>query len=250
MRQHNFVLIVCFITICLTAQTSKPHSHGWAYDGPEGPSHWGDLNPEYKTCKFGHHQAPIDIRSAQKAALPQIEFHYKATPLNVTNTGHAIQFNYQAGSFIAVGGKRYELRQIHFHHPSEEKIDGKGFDMVAHFVHADAEGQLAVVAVLFSHGKTNPVIQTLWQHIPVEEGSEESLPGQILNAASLLPKITGYYKFDGSLTTPPCSEPVTWFVLKTSVEVSREQADAYAKLYPHNSRPTQPLYGRRISESK
>jgi carbonic anhydrase len=252
MRNTSYALIVCLVGIgtCLTAQDAKHGSHAWTYEGAEGPSHWGDLKPQFKTCKAGQRQSPIDIPSAEPASLPQIQFNYKDSSLRVVNNGHTIQFNFDGGSFVTISEKRYELKQFHFHHPSEEKIQGKGFDLVAHLVHADAHGHLAVIAVLFREGSSNPAIDKLWAHIPTEEGSERSISGQIVNAASLLPKSTGYYMFEGSLTIPPCSESVTWIVLKTPAEVSPAQVSAFATLYPNNARPTQPLNGRAIAESK
>jgi len=248
----HVIMIVCSIAfaICVSAQESSPGSHDWGYEGAEGPSHWGDLKPEYKACKLGQHQSPINIRAAQKLAMPRIEFHYKASPLNLINNGHAIQINYAPGSFIVIGDKRYELRQFHFHHPSEEEVNGNGFEMEAHLVHSDAGGRLAVVAVLFSEGSSNATLAKIWRYLPDEVGKERSVTGETINAASLLPQVTGYYGFDGSLTTPPCSEPVSWIVLKTPVTASAEQVAGFAKLYLHNTRPIQPLNGRTVLESQ
>jgi carbonic anhydrase len=149
-----------------------------------------------------------------------------------------------------VGDKHYQLKQFHFHHPSEEHINGKPQDMVAHLVHADPDGHLAVVAVLLKRGSANAMIQQIWDHLPQTEGMEEEVSGVEVNAAALLPPATAYYTFPGSLTTPPCSEHVTWFVLKTPAHISAEEVAAFAKLYPHNARPTQPLNGREVLESE
>jgi carbonic anhydrase len=151
---------------------------------------------------------------------------------------------------MSAGGKRYELRQFHFHHPSEEEIDGKPYDMVIHLVHDDGEGHLAVVAVLLKQGKKNAAIRKLWDHLPRVAGKEESPAGIKVNAADLLPETLGYYAFEGSLTTPPCSESVAWYVLRAPVEVASAEVGAFAKLYPHNARPVQPRNGRAILESK
>ena len=231
-------------------QEPKPHAGGWSYTGPNGPEHWGALEPDFAECKLGQHQSPIDIRDARQQSLPPIQFAYKTSPLKITNNGHTVQISYAPGSFIVVGGKQYELRQFHFHHPSEEHIQGKPYDMVIHLVHADSEGHLAVVAVLVKQGKANAALQKLWDHLPAAEGEEESPAGVEVNAAGLLPENLSYYTFTGSLTTPPCSESVTWFVLKTPLEVSPAEVEAFAKLYPHNARPIQPLNGRPVLESK
>ena len=246
-----FLTLFVVLAGCLALpQEARPVEHHWSYDGDEGPTHWGDLKPDYSVCKLGQRQSPIDIRDAKKASLPPIQFNYKPSPLKIINNGHTIQINYAPGSFITVGEKRYELRQFHFHHPSEEHVNGKAYDMVVHLVHADSEGQLAVVAVLLRSASTNPLIQRLWENLPRTEGKEESITGVEVNAAELLPKSLGYYTFEGSLTTPPCSEGVTWFVLNTPAEVSADQVAAFAKLYPHNARPTQPSNGRSISASE
>ena len=232
-----------------TAQ-AKASAHEWSYVGAEGPAHWGDLTADYATCKLGRRQSPIDIRDARQESLPPIKFDYRPSPLKIINNGHTIQVDYARGSMMSAGGKRYELRQFHFHHPSEEEINGKPYDMVIHLVHDDGEGHLAVVAVLLKQGKANAAIRKLWDHLPGVEGKGESPAGIEVNAADLLPETLGYYAFEGSLTTPPCSESVAWYVLKTPVDVSSAEVAVFAKLYPHNARPVQPRNGRAILESK
>ena len=231
------------------AQEPEHHAH-WAYDGNDGPNKWATLDPAYAECKVGHRQSPIDIRHTKKADLPPIQFDYQSSPLTVVDNGHTVMVSYAPGSFITVGDHRYQLTQFHFHHPSEEHIDGKGFDMVIHLVHADASGQLAVVAVLLKPGKVNAALQTVWDHLPKEKDKVATVEGVSINAADLLPVDHGYYTFVGSLTTPPCTEPVTWFVLKTPEEISSGEVETFAKLYPHDTRPTQKLEGRVILESK
>lgn len=246
-----FFVFSAIISCCLTsAQTTKSTAHDWSYDGKEGPTHWGDLRPDYSPCKLGKHQSPIDIRNAKSEQLLAIQFNYKPSPLKIINNGHTIQINYQPGSWITIGGSRYELRQFHFHHPSEETIDGKRYDMVIHLVHADDKGHLAVIAVLLSKGNPNPTIQKLWENLPKTIGKEEAVTGVEINAGFLVPESRGYYTFDGSLTTPPCSEGVTWFVLKTPVDISAEQIESFDRLYPNNARPTQASNNRLIRESE
>jgi carbonic anhydrase len=249
-RLAFILLSVVLATGFSFAQDAKSKGHEWSYEGDEGPKRWGDLQPNFATCKTGQRQSPIDIRDAKKESLPPIQFNYKPSPLAIINNGHTIQINYAPGSFITVGDKRYQLKQFHFHHPSEEHINGKPFDMVIHLVHADDEGHLAVIAVLLRKGSANPIIQKLWENLPQTEGKEQTVPGVQVNAAALLPQSLAYYTFDGSLTTPPCSEQVRWFVLKTPVEVSADEIAAFSKVYPHNARPTQPLNGRAVDESE
>jgi carbonic anhydrase len=226
------------------------HAAGhWAYTGHGAPGHWSEISQEFATCKLGKLQSPIDIHGAKAADLPAIQFDYKAAPLKVVDNGHTIQVNYAPGSFIDVGGARYELLQFHFHKPSEEKIAGKAHDMVAHLVHKGADGKLAVVAVLLDKGADNPTIATIWKNLP-KARETESAPDAMVDAATLLPADKGYYSFQGSLTTPPCSEGVRWFVLKTPVKLAPAQLAAFGKRYPMNARPTQPVNGRTIEATR
>jgi carbonic anhydrase len=231
----------------LAQEHAGPH---WSYGGKDGPSHWGELDKTFSACKVGHKQSPIDIRAPKAADLPPIQFAYQPTPLHIVNNGHTIQVNYAPGSFVTIGDARYQLTQFHFHHPSEERINGKGFEMVAHLVHATPDGALAVVAVLLDAGAANPMIARLWQHLPAHEGPEQTLDDLQIDVTELLPQDRGYYTFTGSLTTPPCTEDITWFVLKTPGRISQRQADAFAKIYPRDARPIQPLYGREVLASK
>lgn len=229
---------------------SASAGHDWSYDGEHGPTHWGAINHDYATCEAGTTQSPIDIRGAKSTDLPAISFDYHAATLDIVNNGHTIQVNVPSGNSITVGGKRYDLVQFHFHHPSEERIGGKGFPMVAHLVHKDAEGKLAVVAVLLKQGKANAVLDTLWSHLPKKTEEVQTVEGVSISPADLLPADHGYYTFAGSLTTPPCTEGVTWFVLKTPMQVSSAEVATFAHVYPHNARPVQPLNGRPIQASK
>jgi carbonic anhydrase len=233
-----------------TPQDQKSHGHGWTYSGAEGPEHWGTLKSEYASCTHGRQQSPIDIRNAHDADLPAIHFDYKPTALKVIDNGHTIQVSYDRNSSITIGDRRYELIQFHFHHPSEEEIEGRTYDMVVHLVHRDQDGKLAVVAVLLRKGRVNAMLQKLWEHLPEVKEKETLIHGVEINAADLLPADRGYYSFPGSLTTPPCTEGVSWFVLKTPTEVSSAEIMQFGALYPHNARPVQPLNGRTILQTK
>ncbi len=235
----------------LYAQWNTP----WTYEGARGAEHWSELDPEYSACNGGKEQSPIDIRNAEKAELPPISFEYKNGPLKyLINNGHTIRVNYhdapRTGSFLIVGDKRYQLTQFHFHRPSEEYINGKQYDMVLHLMHKADDGKVAGVTVLLKAGRANATIQQIWQHMPAGESKEMDIAGVNINPAGLLPPDDAYYMYMGSLTAPPCTEGVTWFVLKTPVDMSAEQIDAFAKLYPHDVRPLQPLNGRVVKESQ
>jgi carbonic anhydrase len=251
-RNHSLPAIICCTLVLAAAGAAQEHhpEHTWDYGESKGPTHWGDLKPEFAPCKNGHRQSPIDILNPQKADLPPIQFDYKPSALHIIDNGHTVMINYGPGSFMAVAGKKYALKQFHFHRPSEEKINGKGYEMVVHLVHADQDGKLAVVAVLLQKGADNPVVHELWNDLPKEKEKEESPDSVQIDIAGLLPVDHGYYTFPGSLTTPPCSEDVAWFVLKRPVTVSAAEIEQFSKLYQHNARPTQPLYDRVVLESK
>jgi carbonic anhydrase len=224
--------------------------HHWAYSGPDGPKHWAEIDPRFEACKNGKWESPIDIKHVTAADLPALMFNYSVTPLTIIDNGHTVMVTYAAGSTLTVGDNRYELKQFHFHHPSEERIHGKRFDMVVHLVHEDSRAHIAVVAVLFKQGRENTMIAQLRRSVPAEKEHPVTLPDLLINATDILPSNLGYYTFPGSLTTPPCTEGVTWYVAKTPVEMSAEQLDWFAKLYPSDARPVQPLHGRTILATK
>jgi carbonic anhydrase len=244
----SFALALTLSAWPAAAEDAKPPH--WTYEGEHGPKYWGSLDSAYGTCKLGTHQSPIDIRGAKPADLPAIQFSYQPAPLKVIDNGHTIQVTWPSGSFITVGDQKYELQQFHFHHPAEEKVNGKSFPLVAHLVHKNAEGKLAVVAVLLAAGNANPVVAELWKHFPAEEGKEVAPEGVSINPTDLLPAKRGYYTFTGSLTTPPCTEGVTWLVLKTPAQVSKDEVAAFAKKFPNNARPVQPLNGRVVQATR
>lgn len=232
--------------LSLTAIAEGPH---WTYEGEHGPAHWAELDKNFSECKLGHAQSPIDIRGAKaKTDAPDLEFAYQAKPLAIVNNGHTVQVNEAGAGTLTIAGHAYQLAQFHFHTPSEERIKGRAYDLVAHMVHKDDAGKLAVVAVLFKAGHENAALKTVFDNMPVGAGPEHSVAGVTFNPADLLPAKHGYYHFQGSLTTPPCSEGVAWYVLKTPVEASRAQLGLLHKLYEHNARPVQPLNGREVIE--
>jgi carbonic anhydrase len=252
-RRSVFIGLVVLLVLILVPPVlhagSGGHSTHWGYEGDIGPAHWGDLSPEFKACKEGKCQSPIDIRNPIKAKLNPIEFHYNSTPLKVINNGHTIKVDYEKRSYIIVNGKKYNLLQFHFHTPSENIVNGKPYDMEAHLVHRSDDGQLAVIAVFMKKGQENSFIKTIWDYLPMHEGIEKTVNSIKINVKDFLPEKKSYYAFDGSLTTPPCTEGVKWFVLKTPVEVSEAQIKKFASIFKMNARPTQPLHGRVIKVS-
>ena len=225
---------------------AAPH---WAYEGAGGPAAWARISPEFATCGNGQRQSPIDIREGIAVDLEPIQFDYRPSAFRVIDNGHTVQVNLAPGNAIQVLGRRYELLQFHFHRPSEERIAGRQFDMVAHLVHRDDQGRLAVVAVLLQRGGAQPVVQAVWNNLPLEKGEEQPAPAP-LDPAGLLPEDRRYYTYMGSLTTPPCSEGVLWMVLQQPVPLAAEQIDIFARLYPMNARPLQAAGDRLIKQSR
>lgn len=251
-RRHRIILLagaLALLPVTSWAQWRTP----WSYEGEKGPDHWAQLDSDYAACATGRKQSPIDIRQTRKARLPGLHFAYKSGPINIINNGYvAVRVDYKPGNgnILTVGDKRYELTQFHFHHPGEEKINGKSADMVLHLMHQASDGEIVGVAVPLMRGKANATVAQLWEHMPQSAGSYHVVPGVSLDPTGMLPEKTGYYRYDGSVSAPPCNEPVTWFVLKTPVEISADEIAAFAKFYPHDVRPIQPMNGRIVQESE
>jgi len=220
----------------------------WAYSGANGPAKWGKLSKENAVCGTGQLQSPIDIPDAnvRKGDIPPLLFNYKPTPIRIVDTGTTIQVNYPPGSFLTVSGKRFELVSIDFHKPSESKVSGKGHDMSAHLVHKGEGGKQAIIVVFLDQGNENEVVKTLWKNLPAAKGKEVVVDGTQINALGLLPKTKDYYQYEGSLSTPPCTENVTWIVLKTPTTLSGESIARFGRLYTGNVRPIQPRNDRDI----
>lgn len=253
----NFFVVTIFMSLFFTglanltagSTTQSPSVH-WSYEGELGPDHWDKLVLENWHCKIGDMQSPIGISVTEKTKLEDIVFHYYPTPLKIINNGHTIQVNYEKGSSISIGQKKYELIQFHFHTPSEHVIHGKHYPMEAHLVHKGEHGQLAVVAVLIDEGKENAFIKTLWSNFPKEVGKVHIVPDIKISASQLLPKnTTAYYTYPGSLTTPPCTENVNWLILKTPIEVSKAGLHKFTSLFKYDARPIQPVHGRAVKEN-
>lgn len=250
------------------AEKDVHHDIHWSYvDGPGGPENWGDLSKANLACSKGKTQSPININidNAVKVDLPALEFAYRQSPLSIVDNGHTIMVNYGEGSNLMVDGRQFRLVQFHFHKPSEEAINGERMDMVVHLVHQHHDGGLAVVGVLMttkrpvtqrkswwgddSKPQDNPLIQTLWNNVPLVKERVES-PGVMINVNQLLPEEKTYFTYMGSLTTPPCSENVLWFVMKNPILVSEEQVQNFGRIYPMNARPLQPKGDRLVKEAK
>lgn len=238
-------LVFCFGSLPLVAGEG---THHWSYQGKEGPEHWGELAEEFRMCSEGKNQSPVNLVADANADLPELVFEYYSSTVNEVNNGHTIQQNIKPGSFLRIParGASFELKQFHFHSPSEHQVNGESFAMEMHFVHANEDGELAVVGVLVKEGEEHPVLKQLWSFMPEQAGETRVEPIGI-EETDLLPPTQDYFTYGGSLTTPPCSEGVKWIVLKTPIEASAEQVEIFkGRVGPSTNRPVQPANARLI----
>lgn len=252
--QKRYSGAVAALALCysLTAQAGGQAGASWGYEGAQGPEHWGELDAAYQVCGQGKNQAPVDIVKSKvvDAKLTPIKLDYSMlVPERIRNNGHTIQVDMRSGGTLTVDGMEFELKQFHFHTASEHTIDGLSYPLEAHFVHQNEAGELAVLAMLFAPGMPDRTLQVLWDNMPREKGAEVSLGNYSLQSIESESDIVDYYRYNGSLTTPPCSEGVRWIVMKRPGTVSREQLAAFeAALTEPNNRPVQPLNARLINE--
>jgi carbonic anhydrase len=224
----------------------EAHNTGhWSYAGDTGPDFWGELSPEYAECATGTQQSPIDVDTVKEENLVNLAFNYNLSRVNILNNGHTVEVVYDPGSFFTLDGEQYDLKQFHFHAPSEHTVDGQFAAIELHLVHQTADGKKAVVAVLINEGAENPAFVPVWRHLPAQEVAETTYDIEV-NAADLLPSDQTTFRYAGSLTTPPCSEGVSWFLMIRPIEMSAEQIAAFTAIYDGNHRPVQPVNGRTI----
>ena len=231
-----------------TGSAKETNSH-WGYTDEVAPKYWSGLNSDYAKCSNGKMQTPINIIATKDINLTPLDFNYSTNSSDVINNGHTVQVNINSGSSVKIDGLDFKLKQFHFHTPSENNINGTEYALEAHFVHATDDGQLAVVAVMFKKGDENPIISKIWNKFPLEENKKVAFSLSSDDIKSIMPPDKNYYKFLGSLTTPPCSENVKWNVFKTPVTISSEQVETFFKIFGHtNNRPIQETNDRLIQE--
>jgi len=239
-------LLAIALSILSTGVMAGGHGPHWGYTGADGADNWGKLHPDFALCANGKNQSPINITNTLDAETPAITFNYQANGGEVINNGHTIQVNFAAGSSMNLRGTTYHLKQFHFHAPSENLIDGKSYPLEAHLVHADDKGNLAVVGVMYNIGAANDAVSAAWAAMPEKADGKATL-AQAINGMTLLPSNQDYYRFNGSLTTPPCSEGVTWLVMKEAMTVSQAQVDQFTKVMGGiNNRPVQDVNARPV----
>lgn len=245
MKRRAVLVLVCVLFMIQPVHAGE-QVH-WGYSGHSGPEHWGDLSEAFAACNSGKNQSPINLGNMVESDLPAIRFRYQPSAIELLNNGHTIQTDCDKGSLMAVDGHDYELLQFHFHAPSENLIEGRSFPMEAHFVHSDRDGNLAVIAAMYVDGRKNRFVQALWEQMPEREGERRSVPHFSLQASDLMPGNRDYYRYNGSLTTPPCTEGVLWLVMKNPVQVSPGQVQKFhAVMHHENNRPVQPVHARPV----
>jgi carbonic anhydrase len=224
----------------------------WSYEGETGPEHWGDIDPDYARCANGKEQSPINIETLhvvkdKKMADPDI--HYKPTLFSLRNDGRTIQGAPSTlDNSIVLDNEEYQLTQFHFHTPSEHQFNRQHFDMELHFVHKSANHQIAVLGLMIKEGETNSYLENAWNLIPRVKTTKEVKLTEPIDLMKLLPKEKDSFQYNGSLTTPPCSEGVKWVILKEPIEMSKEQIDQFRDIFVDNHRPVQPLNDREVKE--
>ena len=228
---------------CGGSNDSSQPLPGWSYSGPTGPEHWGDLDPRFAAAKTGRCQSPIDLTGPLQAGIDGVVFSYRAAPLNVTNNGHSIQVDCPPGSSMTLGDRRYELRQFHFHTPSEHTVDGRFYEMELHLVHQDAEGRFAVVGVFLTTGDEHPTLSRIWEQMPRTVG-ETFANDTPIDPSDFLPADLSCIEYEGSLTTPPCTEGVAWVMLMEPSHAPAAQIEQFTEVIGQNNRPVQPLNDR------
>lgn len=242
-------VLLAITSTCALANETKSHAEHWEYTGRNTPEKWGMLSEKFKECGTGLNQSPINITHSLQAHLPPLDPNYTKGSKNIVDNGHTIQVNMEPGNTLTVDGITFELKQFHFHSPSENHIDEKSYPLEVHFVHLDKEENIAVIAVMFEEGAENEALAKIWKDMPQKNGESKIL--KLANIAKdLSPKDKHYYRFNGSLTTPPCTEGVRWFVLKQPLTVSKEQIKKFHDdtMHHNNNRPIQPLDARMIIE--
>jgi carbonic anhydrase len=248
MKRCSFYFVLFSAALLSTGSTllAAEDSH-WSYSGETGPENWARLAPEYAACGIGVNQSPIDISKTIPAELSPLQFDYKGHGTTIVNNGHTVQINVEPGSWLRAGGEEFQLVQFHFHSPSEHQVNGELFPLEGHFVHQDSSGALAVVGVLFRAGEWNTDLARIGSAAPQVINQPAAIDMDIADL-KLYGEHESYYRYNGSLTTPPCTEGVQWYVLKNPGHIAAEQAANFVKLIGEDARGPQPINARIVVE--
>lgn len=251
MKRRQFIrglVVAGACPLCSRLAFASGGERHWEYRGDNGPDHWGEIDPANRVCSVGHQQSPINITGSVRADVEPLSIRWMKGPVTMVNNGHTIQVNMPPGNTLSRADKTYDLLQFHFHAPSEHLVDGKVYPMEVHFVHKHPEtGELAVVGVFLLQGQPNDSFSELSKKFPRRPGDENVLEN--FSAAGLVPPSLGYWTYPGSLTTPPCSEIVTWLVMMEPMLVDARDIDNFTSIYAGNARPVLPANRRVILSS-
>jgi carbonic anhydrase len=231
-------------------KTTEVQPSHWSYEGETGPEYWGDLDPTNAACTNGEEQSPINIETTKTEnddEVEELKFNYAPTKFSLANNGHTIQGNPAAiDNSIVVDGEEYKLAQFHFHTPSEHQFNGQNFDMELHLVHKSASNELAVIGLMIKEGAAYSALEQSWKVLPKEVTTKVVKVTEAIDLMGLLPENKQTFRYEGSLTTPPCSEKVKWIVLEQPIEMSKEQIELFRHVFEDNHRPVQPLNDRDV----
>lgn len=234
-----FFLSSCVLRKSVGDACLDHHRVSWDYSKKRGPKKWADLSREFEICTSGTHQSPIDIHPEKISQRKDFRLSYANTEIDLIDNEHTIEFDYEPGSFLFLEGDKYELKQFHFHSPSEHEVNGKRYDMEVHLVHKNQAGKLAVIGLLVEEGKNNDLIGQIWRHLPHDKDKHHIFPNERVNILDLIPHDKKAYYYSGSLTTPPCSESVHWLVIEKPIEFSKDEIDYFHSFYNWNIRSIQ-----------
>ncbi len=252
LQSISLLLLPALLSLSAISRAEEKNDHQqstqWSYQGATGPAHWAELSAQNIACQQGKNQSPVNIHRTFDARLPSIKFDYAMlNPENIVNTGHSIQVNIRSGGLIKLDGKDFFLKQFHFHSPSENMIDSVSFPLEAHFVHVSKDNELAVVALLYQPGPPNAALNVLLKNLPMNAGDTNRLGSKDIELFERSKKIKDYFRFNGSLTTPPCTEGVRWIVVQSKPSISRAQLHAFQQALKHpNNRPVQGINARTV----
>lgn len=234
-------------------EVTKINSSHWSYEGETSPEHWGELDLANSACVNGSEQSPINIEFSQvenEKAAEDLQINYEPTSFSLMNNGHTVQANAASGSnSILIEGREYRLAQFHFHTPSEHQFNGKNYEMELHLVHKDSNGKITVLGVMIQEGEENKNLADIWDILPKEETDKDIPLNESVDLKALLPEDQTAFHYEGSLTTPPCTEEVKWTIFEMPIEMSKEQIEAFRQIFSDNHRPVQSLNNRKVIKS-
>ena len=234
--------ILMGLAACPVCAAAARADGDWSYEGDSAPEKWGKLDKRFQACSIGNEQSPIDLKGAIRAEIPRVSIAWRPQPYKVANNGHTIQLDATPGDSMMLGNQKYELKQFHFHAPSEHALEGERMAMEAHFVHAQASGRLAVVGILMRAGRKNAAFSSIMEVAPAMPGT---VPAKgAIDPNALVPTGKSMFRYEGSLTTPPCSEIVDWNIFEQPIEVDEADIAAFKAIFPMNARPLQPMHRR------